>query len=128
MKSDDRRSRRVALVADGVMNPPPGAPDLLALLVARDWGVVALPPERLGRAAIAQWMAGVADQAAEFRRHGMTVVAVLDAEETTVIGELERACAAAMAEAVPVHVLSGLGPSNLEEFLDRRAGGEGVAR
>lgn len=120
MKSNDRRSRRIALVADGVMNPGPDGPDLLALVAERDWGVIALPPERLGRPAIAQWMAGVADQVAEFRRHGMTVVAILDPGETTVIGELERACTAMFDQPIPVHVLSGPGERDLARFLDAR--------
>jgi len=51
----------------------------------------------------------------------MTVVAVLDAEETTVIGELERACTAEPAQTVPVHVLSGGDGGDLAAFLDRRA-------
>jgi len=121
MKGNDRRSRRIALVADAVMNPQGNDADLLAILMERGWGIVGLPPERLGRPAIAQWMAGVADQAREFARHGMTVVAVLDAEETTVIGELERACALEPAQTVPVHVLSGGNGGDLAAFLDRRA-------
>ena len=124
MKNDDRRSRRIALVADGVVNPGPAGPDLLALVAARDWGIIALPPERLGRPAIAQWMAGVADQVAEFRRHGMTVVAVLDPGETPVIGELERACTAVFDQPIPVHVLSGSG-DGLARFLDARQGTAG---
>jgi phage terminase large subunit-like protein len=121
MKSNDRRSRRIALVADGVMNPAGNDPDLLAIVMERGWGIIGLPPERLGRPAIARWMAGVADQVREFARHGMTVVAVLDAEETTVIGELERACAGEPAQTVPVHVLSGSDGRELSAFLDRRA-------
>ena len=66
-------------------------------------------------------MAGVADQVAEFRRHGMTVVAVLDPDETTVIGELEKACAGPPAQIVPVHVLLPGGGGDLASFLDRRA-------
>ena len=124
MKSDDRRSGRIALVADGVMNPGDNQSDLMAPLVERGWGVIALPPERLGRASIAQWMAGVADQAAEFQRHGMTVVAVLDSEETHVCAELERACAATGAQNVPTHVLSQTEQGGLVGFLERRAAKE----
>ena len=124
MKSNDRRSRRIALVADGVMNPTGNDPDLLAIVMERGWRIIGLPPERLGRPAIAQWMAGVADQVREFARHGMTVVAVLDGEETTVIGELEKACAHAPAQTVPVHVLSGGDGGDLAAFLDRRAATE----
>ena len=118
MKSDDRRSGHIALVADGVMNPGGNQPDLMTLLVERGWGVIALPPERLGRAAIAQWMAGVADQVAEFQRHGMTVVAVLEGEETHVIAELERACAATAAQNMPTHVLSQTEQGGLVGFLE----------
>lgn len=124
MKSNDCRSRRVALVADGVMNPAGHGPDLLAIVMERGWGIIGLPPERLGRPAIAQWMAGVADQVREFARHGMTVVAVLDGEETTVIGELEKACTQEPAQTVPVHVLSGGDGGDLASFLDRRAATE----
>jgi hypothetical protein len=120
MKNDDRRSRRVALVADAVMNPAPGGPDLLALIARRDWGVIGLPPERLGRPAIAQWLAGVADQIAEFRRHAMIVVAVLDPSDPTVAEELKRADAAS-AESLPVHLLSDGDADELVAFLDRRA-------
>jgi len=121
VKANDRRSRRVALVADAVMNPVPGKANLLALVAARDWGIVGLLPERLGQPAIRQWMAGVADQVAEFRRHGMVVVAVLDPAEITVIGELEQACAGPPALVLPVHML-GPRPDDLAAFLDRRAG------
>ena len=46
MRSDGR-SRRVAVVPDTVMNPPPGAHDRLAKLALGGWGVVALPPPDL---------------------------------------------------------------------------------
>ena len=43
----DGRSRRVAVVPDVVVNPPPGARDRLAELAMGGWGVVALPPPGL---------------------------------------------------------------------------------
>jgi hypothetical protein len=119
VKWNDRRSYRIALVADRVLNPALGQPDLLAVLAERDWGVIGLPPERLGEAGIAAWMAGVADQVAEFRRHGMTIVAVLDGAETTVVRELERACAEPPAQATPVLLLSRSEEADLARFLDR---------
>jgi hypothetical protein len=118
MKSDDRRSRRVALVADAIMNPVAGEADRLATIADRDWGVIALPPERLGQPGIRQWIAGVADQVREFRRHGMTVVAVLDPGDKTVAKELESALAAAPRQDVPIHT-APKGEDELAAFLDR---------
>jgi len=46
MRSDGR-SRRVAVVPDAVVNPPPGARDRLAELTLAGWGVIALPPPNL---------------------------------------------------------------------------------
>lgn len=76
---DDGRSRRVALISDTVLNPPPGGPDVIGAVADAGWGVIALPPPSLPAAATRAWAAGAADQARELARHGMTVVAVLDA-------------------------------------------------
>ena len=46
MRSDGR-SRRVAVVPDTVVNPPPGAHDRLGDLTLAGWGVIALPPPSL---------------------------------------------------------------------------------
>jgi hypothetical protein len=121
MKDNDRRSRRIALVADSVMNPAPGEPDLLAAIAARDWGVIGLPPERLGRDGIRQWIAGVGDQVREFCRHGMTVVAVLDRRDETVVAGLERNLAEPPAVAVPIHACSNGDVEQLCAFLDANA-------
>ena len=117
MKNNDRRSRRIALVADAVLNPRGNQPDLMDLLVEYGWGIVALPPESLGRAAIARWMAGVADQVAEFQRHGMTVVALLDGDESEVIGALERAVMIAPQAAVPTLVVPAPSSDQVATFL-----------
>jgi hypothetical protein len=46
MRSDGR-SRRVAVVPDAIVNPPPGARDRLSELTLAGWGVIALPPPSL---------------------------------------------------------------------------------
>ena len=43
----DGRSRRVVVVPDAILNPPPGAPDRLGELALGGWGVIALPPPSL---------------------------------------------------------------------------------
>jgi hypothetical protein len=43
----DGRSRRVVVVPDSVVNPPPGDGDRLGELTLGGWGVVALPPPNL---------------------------------------------------------------------------------
>ena len=43
----DGRSRRVAVVPDAIVNPPPGARDRLGELTLAGWGVIALPPPSL---------------------------------------------------------------------------------
>jgi len=121
VRNNDSRSRRIALVADAVMNPAPGAADLLSLIATRDWGVIALPPERLGEPAISQWIAGVADQVREFRRHGMVVVAVLDPRDKAVVEGLARSLAETPPLELPIHATSGGNLEELSSFLDRCA-------
>jgi hypothetical protein len=43
----DGRSRRVAVVPDAIVNPPPGGHDRLSELALGGWGVIALPPPGL---------------------------------------------------------------------------------
>jgi hypothetical protein len=72
----DERSFRVALVAAGLVNPPPGGLDALAVLERAGWGVMALPadwyPDDVARPLLEQ----VAEQVDEFARHGYDVVVV----------------------------------------------------
>jgi hypothetical protein len=42
----DVRSRRVVVVPDALVNPPPGAADHADALAAAGWGLVVLPPAR----------------------------------------------------------------------------------
>jgi hypothetical protein len=103
VKGDDR-SRRVALVSDAVLNPPPGAPDVIGAVADAGWGVIALPPPSLPAASTRAWAAGAADQARELARHGMTIVAVLDAADADGRAALTGALAADPPLAVPALV------------------------
>jgi hypothetical protein len=69
----DARSRRVAIVPDAFVNPPPGAPDRLAELAADGWGVVALPPPGVPEPALTGWRAAVVDQITAFMDDGYEV-------------------------------------------------------
>jgi hypothetical protein len=70
----DMRSRRVAVVPDAVVNPPPGAPDELGELEREDWGVVVLPPPDLVPEAREPWLAAVVEQVVTFLDDGYEVV------------------------------------------------------
>jgi len=73
---DDKRSWRVALVPDALMNPPERAravlPDALGVLQASGYGVLHLPPP--GKHSLL--LAVIADQIAEYAHHGYAVVAI----------------------------------------------------
>ena len=58
---DDARSRRVAVVPDSVVNPPPGAGDRLGELALGGW-VVALPPPDLPADISSPLVAAAVDQ------------------------------------------------------------------
>ena len=73
--SADARGWHVALVPDVLINTQAAGvsqPDVLAILDARGYGVLQLPPE--GKHALL--LAVIADQVAEFSHHGYAVVAV----------------------------------------------------
>jgi len=106
VKGDDR-SGRVAVVSDAVLNPPPGAPDVIGAIADSGWGVIALPPPSLPAAATRAWAAGAADQARELARHGMTIVAVLDDGDD----DARAALAEALAGDPPLEVPSLVSPA-----------------
>ncbi len=58
----DGRSRRVVVVPDAVVNPPPGARDRLGELAIGGWGVIALPPPGLPSGVSAPLVAAAVDQ------------------------------------------------------------------
>jgi hypothetical protein len=74
----DERSFRVALVAAGLVNPPPGGLDALAILERAGWGVMALPADWYPDAVAAPLLEQIAEQVDEFARHGYDVVLVGD--------------------------------------------------
>jgi hypothetical protein len=72
----DGRSFRVALVADGYVNPGPGGVDGIAAASATGWGVLQLPAEDYPAGVAQRLLAEVAEQAEEFGRHGYDLVLV----------------------------------------------------
>jgi hypothetical protein len=79
----DPRSRRVAVVADSLLEP------LLDELAAQGYGVIQLPPAGLDRETVLAWLEQVAEHVAEFRRNDYEVVLADDglyAEEVAALG------------------------------------------
>jgi hypothetical protein len=74
----DARSFRIALVADQYVNPPPGGPDAVAVAAQAGWGVMQLPPGDYPAEVTGPLLAEVAEQVAEFSRHGYAFVLVGD--------------------------------------------------
>jgi hypothetical protein len=72
----DARSFRVALAADRYVNPPPGGPDAIAAAEQAGWGVMQLPPDDYPAEVTGPLLAEVAEQVAEFSRHGYAFVLV----------------------------------------------------
>jgi len=68
MSSNDPRSRRVAVVADSLLEA------LLDELAGGGFGIVQLPPVGLDRATAAAWVEQTAEHVAEFRRNDYDVV------------------------------------------------------
>lgn len=76
MSWSDRRSFRVALVADEYLNPPPGGLDVIPILLDGDWGVIQLPADVYPREVAVLLLEQVAEQTEEFHRHGYDVVVI----------------------------------------------------
>jgi hypothetical protein len=79
----DPRSRRVAVVADSLLEP------LLDELGAQGYGIIQLPPAGLERETAVAWLEQVAEHVAEFRRTDYEVVLAGDglyAEELEALG------------------------------------------
>jgi hypothetical protein len=62
----DLRSRRVAVVADSVVNPQAGGVDHLTPLTEAGWGLVVLPPAGLPADTERAMIAAIADQVVTF--------------------------------------------------------------
>jgi len=74
----DKRSFRIALVADRYVNPPPGGLDALAVLAEAGWGAMQLPADDYPAEIATRVLAEVTEQAEEFSRHGYDFVLVGD--------------------------------------------------
>ena len=103
----DERSFRVALVADELVNPQPGAPDGVAICHDAGWAVMQLPaasyPAEVRSSALEQ----VAEHADEFIRRGYALV-LLTTPDGSASEPLERALALLDRELPPVHSVTSL--------------------
>ena len=72
----DERGRRVAVVADELVNPTVGGLDAMAVLEHGGWGVIQLPAAWFPEAVAAPLLEQVAEHVEEFVRHGYDVVLV----------------------------------------------------
>jgi hypothetical protein len=70
--SADPRARRIAVVADSLLEP------LLDELQAGGYGVIQLPPADLDDETVAAWLEQVAEHVTEFRRNDYEVVLAAD--------------------------------------------------
>ena len=62
----DARSRRLVVVPDALLNPPPGGPDHVSALAGGGWGVVVLPPLEVAGAARADWLEAIVEEVVTF--------------------------------------------------------------
>jgi hypothetical protein len=126
----DQRSFRIAVLADQYVNPVPGGLDGLAVAARAGWGVVQLPAADYPDPLAARILTAVAEQLAEFGRHGYDIVLVGERDG------LADALAAA-GQAMPDQ-MTPAGAAELHDFLAARpaptvsdwswlAGGPGVA-
>src|SRR4029077_8765538 len=72
----DRRSYRVALVADRYLNPPKGGLDAVPILLEAEWGAIQLPADDYPSAIARPLLEQVAEQVEEFHRRGYDTVVV----------------------------------------------------
>ena len=77
--STDVRSRRVAVVADSLLE------ELLDTLGSAGWGVIQLPPAELDAETTAAWIDQVAEHVGEFRRTGYEVVLADDGRSASAL-------------------------------------------
>jgi hypothetical protein len=87
----DVRGRRIAVVADGLVNPAPGGVDHLLALERDGWGVIALCPPGLAAEVAAGWREAILDQVVTFLDDEYEVAVVTPGDEET--AEFVRALA-----------------------------------
>lgn len=76
MSDADRRSFRVALVADRYVNPRSGGIDAMPVLLECGWGAIQLPSDRYSKETAALMLEQVAEQTQEFHRRGYQLVLI----------------------------------------------------
>jgi hypothetical protein len=106
MMEGDRRSFRIALVADRYVNPPPGGFDGLAVFLTAGWGALQLPADEYPPEVSRPLLTEIAEQAEEFHRHGYDVV---------LVGHREGLRDAL--EAVDMPLPDGVRPNSADELL-----------
>jgi hypothetical protein len=72
----DKRSYRVALVADRYLNPSKGKLDAVPILLEADWGAIQLPSDDYPSAVAGPLLEQVAEQVEEFHRRGYDAVVI----------------------------------------------------
>jgi hypothetical protein len=72
----DKRSYRVALVADRYLNPAKGKLDAVPILLEADWGAIQLPSDDYPSAVAGPLLEQVAEQVEEFHRRGYDAVVI----------------------------------------------------
>lgn len=108
----DKRSYRVALVADRYLNPPKGKLDAVPILLEADWGAIQLPSDDYPSAVAGPLLEQVAEQVEEFHRRGYDAV---------VIGRREGLDEALDAAGVPrLDRIEPASARSLQSFLTRR--------
>lgn len=76
MKWRDKRSYRVALVADLYLNPPPRGLDAIPVLLDAEWGAIQLPSDDYPSAVAGPLLEQVAEQVQEFSKRGYDAVLI----------------------------------------------------
>jgi len=115
----DARGFRVAVCADALVNPEPGALDALAVCERAGFGVMQLPATWYPDDVAAGWLEQVAEQLDEYLRRGYAVVLVTRARDAA--ATRQRAALGAALQAIghglpPEHKSNGDAEA-LEAFL-----------
>jgi hypothetical protein len=102
--SDDPRARRIAVVADSLLEP------MLDELDREGFGVIQLPPAGLDAETIGAWLEQTAEHVAEFRRNEYEVVL---ADDGLYAPELEHALATLGVAPLPQYAIQPPSTSRL---------------
>ena len=100
----DPRARRIAVVADSLLEP------MLDELEREGFGVIQLPPAGLDGETVAAWLEQTAEHVAEFKRNGYEVVL---ADDGLYSPELEQALATLGVGPLPLYAIQPPSPSRL---------------